>query len=269
MNRAQTLMAKTPFHTSSHASLHRRSFSTLWLATCAIALALFNPVASAQTHWSYSGGTGPLHWAELSPEHQACAGSNQSPVDLNHFVEADLAPIRFSYDQSATEVVNNGHTVQVKSAGDSKIILDGRAYRLWQFHFHAPSEHHINGVSFPMEMHLVHVAADGDLAVVGVMFTVGADNAVLAEVWDNVSRRVDEKKVFDSPLAPADLLPKDRDYYRLNGSLTTPPCTEGVIWLVMKQPAAASQEQITALAEMLDSPNNRPVQPLNARVVLR
>ena len=259
-------MTKT---TSFDCNPSRSSFSTTWLTACAIAIALFDTVASAQTHWSYIGGTGPLHWAELSPEYRACAGSNQSPVDLVRFVEADLAPIRFSYDRSATEIVNNGHTVQVKSAGDSKIILDGRRYRLWQFHFHVPSENRINGVAFPMEVHLVHVADDGDLAVIAVMFKAGEDNAMLAQAWKDVPRRVDQQQVLDSPLAPADLLPKDRDYYRFNGSLTTPPCTEGVIWLVMKQPSSASQEQITALAEMLNGPNNRPVQPLNARVVLR
>ena len=236
---------------------------------CGLAIALLGAVAGAQTHWGYSGGAGPLHWAELSPEYQACAGSNQSPVDLTHFVEADLAPITFSYGQSATEVVNNGHTVQVRSAGESEIILDGRAYRLLQFHFHAPSEHRVDGVAFPMEMHLVHAAPDGDLAVVAVMFTAGEGDSVLAELWQNVPRRVGENHVLASPLAPAALLPDDRDYYRLNGSLTTPPCTEGVTWLVMKQPLSASTEQITALSELLAGPNNRPVQPLNARVVLR
>ena len=143
------------------------------------------------------------------------------------------------------------------------------AYRLLQFHFHAPSEHRVDGVAFPMEMHLVHAAPDGDLAVVAVMFTAGEGDSVLAELWQNVPRRVGENHVLASPLAPAALLPDDRDYYRLNGSLTTPPCTEGVTWLVMKQPLSASTEQITALSELLAGPNNRPVQPLNARVVLR
>ena len=242
----------------------------MWQVACGLAIALLGTVAGAQTHWGYSGGTGPLHWAELSPEYQACAGSNQSPVDLTQFVEADLAPITFSYGRrSATEVVNNGHTVQVRSTGDSEIILDGRAYRLLQFHFHAPSEHRVDGVAFPMEMHLVHAAPDGDLAVVAVMFTAGEGDSVLAELWQNVPGRVGENHVLASPLAPAALLPKDRDYYRLNGSLTTPPCTEGVTWLVMKQPLSASSQQITALLELLAGPNNRPVQPLNARVVLR
>ena len=250
-------------------SLKVRSSSS-WSATrrgaCVIACLLTGAVAAGQAHWGYSGEAGAAHWAELSP---ACAGSNQSPVDLARFAEADLPPIQFSYAASVIDVVNNGHTVQVASAPGSQITIDGRIYRLLQVHFHAPSEHHINGASFPLEAHLVHAAENGDLAVVGVMYEAGDANGVLAETLGNVPGAVNEKHEFSAPLAPADLLPAERDYYRLNGSLTTPPCTEGVLWLVMKQPMAASPAQIDTLAKMLPEPNNRPLQPLNARIVLR
>ena len=233
-----------------------------------LALALIGAVAMGESRWSYSGEAGPPNWAELSPEYAACAGVNQSPVDLAAFVEADLAPIEFSYAQSGTAILNNGHTVQVESGDGSAIILDGRVYRLLQFHFHAPSENHIEGVEFPMEVHFVHVGPEGGLAVIAVMFAAGEHNAALAQSWRHMPS-ADERHVFDAPIAPADLLPEARDYYRFNGSLTTPPCTEGVIWLVMKAPTSASSEQIAAFADALHGPNNRPVQPRNARVVLR
>ena len=234
-----------------------------------IACLLAGILTHAQEHWGYAGDTGPLRWAELSAAYRACAGSNQSPVDLARFAEADLAPIQFNYAASGIEVVNNGHTVQVTSAAGSQITANGRVYSLRQFHFHAPSEHHVNGDSFPMEAHLVHAAADGALAVVAVLFRAGDANAMLADTLKNVPGSVDEAHVFRSPLAPAGLLPANRDYYRLNGSLTTPPCTEGVLWLVLKQPAYASPAQIEAFTKMLPGPNNRPLQPLNARIVLR
>ena len=243
--------------------------SALWQGAWAIACVLGGIVPHAQEHWGYAGDTGPLRWAELSAAYRACAGSNQSPVDLARFAEADLAPIQFDYAASGVEVVNNGHTVQVTSAAGSQLTVDGRVYRLRQFHFHAPSEHRVNGESFPMEAHLVHTAADGALAVVAVLFSAGDASAALAGTLKNVPASANETHVFRSPLAPADLLPANRDYYRLNGSLTTPPCTEGVLWLVLKQPALASPAQIEALTKLLPGPNNRPLQPLNARIVLR
>ena len=236
----------------------------------ALACALAGAVAHGQGHWGYAGETGPERWAELSPDYLACTGSNQSPVNLDRFAEAELKPIQFDYAATGIEVVNNGHTVQVNSAEGSQITVDGRVYGLKQLHFHAPSEHHINGEAFPLEAHFVHAAAEGDLAVVALMFNAGdATNAALAETLGNAPERVHAAHVPSAPLALADLLPANRDHYRLNGSLTTPPCTEGVLWLVLKQPALASVAQIEALAKTLAGPNNRPLQPLNARIVLR
>ena len=233
-----------------------------------LALALTGAVAMGETRWSYSGDAGPPNWAELAPEYAACAGANQSPLDLADFVDADLPPIDFRYARSGTAIVNNGHTVQVESGDGSEITLDGRVYRLLQFHFHAPSENRIEGVEFPMEVHFVHVGPDGGLAVIAVMFAAGEHNAALAQSWRHMPG-TGEEHVFDAPIDPAALLPEARDYYRFNGSLTTPPCTEGVIWLVMKAPTSASSEQIAAFADALRGPNNRPVQPRNARLVLR
>ena len=228
-------------------------------------LAMLSTAAAGEARWSYSGDTGPSHWAQLSPSYAACAGANQSPLDLAEFVDADLPPI----DISGVAIVNNGHAVQIENANGSGIGIDGRVYRLLQIHFHAPSENRIHGTEFSIEAHFVHLGPDGDLAVVAVMFLAGDHNAALAQAWKHLPRRTDEKHVFDPPIAPAALLPEVRDYYRFNGSLTTPPCTEGMVWLVMKAPVSASTEQIAALAETLRGPNNRPVQPRNARVVLR
>ena len=241
--------------------------SPLWVVLGA--LALFSPEAHGESRWGYSGEIGPPHWAGISSDYAACAGANQSPLDLADFVEAELPAIDISYARSGVAILNNGHTVQVENAGGSEISINGRVYRLLQFHFHAPSENRIDGVEFPIEAHLVHVGPDGDLAVIAVMFAAGEHNAALAQAWNHMPPRPGEKHVFDPPIAPAALLPEDRDYYRFNGSLTTPPCTEGVMWLVMKATMSASADQIAALAKALGGPNNRPLQPPNARVVLR
>lgn len=219
--------------------------------------------------WGYTGDIGPEHWAELSPQYRACAGKNQAPINLTGFTEADLQPIRFDYRAGGNEILNNGHTVQVQYAADSSIAVDGRTFALKQFHFHAPSENHINGRSFPMEAHLVHADKDGHLAVIAVMFTHGEANKGLAEAWAKMPQHAGDKHALPSPVAAADILPANRDHYRFNGSLTTPPCTEGVRWLVMKEPVPASAEQIERFARVMHHPNNRPIQATNARAVLR
>lgn len=220
------------------------------------------------THWDYSGEAGPENWAKLTPEFGACAGKNQAPVDLNGFVEADLAPLKLSYVAGASKVVNDGHTVQVVYEPGSHLTLDGNEYDLLQFHFHMPSENHIEGQSYPLEGHLVHADKDGNLAVIALMFKAGEPNAALARLWDTPPQ-VGQTQQITPMAAVTDLLPTHLDYYRFSGSLTTPPCTEGVRWLVLKQPVVASKEQIGALTAAVGHANNRPLQPLNARVVLQ
>jgi len=159
--------------------------------------------------------------------------------------------------------------VQVNAAPGSAIEVDGATFELRQFHFHAPSENLIDGKSFPLEAHLVHADKDGNLAVVAVMFDQGDANKALAAAWPQMPLHGGEKAALNLPVAPLELLPADRDYYRFNGSLTTPPCTEGVRWLVMKHAVSASAEQIAQFKHVMHHPNSRPVQAVNARPVLK
>ena len=235
----------------------------------AFMLLLSNAVFSAEgVHWEYSGEAGPDNWAKLSPEFGACNGKNQSPINLAGFIEAELEQITFNYKAGTSEVLNNGHTVQINAVPGSSISIDGIQFDLKQFHFHAPSENLINGKSYPMEAHLVHADKDGNLAVVAVMFTEGEINKGLEKAWGQMPE-AGMKQALASSISPTEILPPHRNYYRFNGSLTTPPCSEGVRWLVMKHSISASKEQIEKFAHVMHHPNNRPVQQVNARPVLK
>lgn len=213
---------------------------------------------------------GPEHWGELDPKFSACSeGRNQSPIDLSGMIESDLAPITFSYMPGGDEVLNNGHAIQVNYKPGSAITVDGHTFELKQFHFHSPSENTIEGRSFPMEAHFVHADRDGNLAVVALMFEKGMMNKELEKAWAGMPMMAGDKKTPSGTMDAAALLPMDRDYYRFNGSLTTPPCSEGVRWLVLKHFAPVSGEQIEKFVHAMHHPNNRPVQPVNARPVLK
>lgn len=231
---------------------------------------LLCPAAFAATvHWEYSGEAGPAKWASLTPEYGQCAGSNQSPVNLSGLVKAELAPLQFHYLAGGHSVTNNGHTVQVDDAPGSSLELDGMHFELKQFHFHAPSENLIEGKSYPLEGHLVHANDQGELAVVAVMFEPGKANGALSQVWQSLPAKAGEHHQLKEAVSAEPLLPAKRDYYRFSGSLTTPPCSEGVRWLVMKEPMQVSQAQIDAFKAVMHHPNNRPVQPLHGRLVLQ
>ena len=235
----------------------------------AVGILLLSSSAFAGAHWEYSGETGPGSWAMLSPDYAACDGNNQSPINLTGFIEAELTPIMFNYNAGSSEILNNGHTVQVNAVVGSSISIDGVQFDLKQFHFHAPSENLIDGESFPIEAHLVHADKNGNLAVVAVMFTEGKASTLLEKAWAQMPHMAGEKIALTSAILPADILPKYRNYYRFNGSLTTPPCSEGVRWLVMKHAVTASKHQIEQFTHVMHHPNNRPVQPVNARPVLK
>lgn len=240
------------------------------VAIAIVILASGAAYAGSETHWGYSGQNGPEHWGELSPEFTTCStGQNQSPINLAGLVEADLEPLEINYQVGGKDSLNNGHTVQVNFASGSKISVDGHEFELKQYHFHTPSENQINGKSYPMEAHLVHADKDGNLAVIAVMFIEGKANKSLAQALTHVPEKVGDKYSLSSSVTAEGILPPNRDYYRFNGSLTTPPCSEGVWWLVMKEPVTASKAQIEKLAHVMHRPNNRPVQAVNARPVLQ
>lgn len=222
-----------------------------------------------KAHWTYSGEAGAAHWGKLSPAFKACGlGRNQSPINLTGFIESDLKPLEMHYKAGGTKVINNSHTIQVSYKKGSSLKVGGHSYELKQFHFHAPSENRINGKSYAMEGHLVHADKAGNLAVVAIMFEEGAANPLLAQAWSAMPKKPGVKALAKA-VSVAGILPKDRDYYRFNGSLTTPPCSEGVLWLVMKKPMTASKEQIEQFSHVMHHANNRPIQKLNARAVLQ
>jgi len=223
-------------------------------------------------HWSYEGNEGPEHWGDLSPEFEACSkGKNQTPIDITGEVKANIAPIKFNYTTAGSEIFNNGHTVQINVAPGSSITVDGTEFNLKQLHFHTPSENHVHGKSFAMEMHLVHADKNGNLAVVGVMMEEGKENATLAQLWKQMpytKSEKDEKIPLNASVNPSGLLPSSHHYYRFTGSLTTPPCSEGVLWLVMKDPISVSKAQVEEFAKAVHKRDARPLQPLGARVII-
>ena len=239
-----------------------------------LAAALLSACAStaptAHPSWGYTGAGAPEHWAQLSGDYSACKGKNQSPINLTGFLKAELEPLKPTYVAGGQEILNNGHTIQVNFTPGSQLMVDGTAFELKQFHLHAPSENHINGKSFPMENHLVHADKDGNLTVLAIMYEEGEENAALAKFWAQSPKKGGDKAALAAPVDAASLLPAQLDYYRFNGSLTTPPCSEGVRWLVLKQPVTASKAQIAAFTSAIGGGhNNRPVQPVNARPVLQ
>lgn len=226
-------------------------------------------LAQEGVHWSYEGESGPEHWGELSPDFAACAkGLEQSPVDIPANAPLNPADITFSYKPSAVNIFNNGHTVQVNYDAGSSIMLNGVQYDLLQFHFHAASEHAIGGQHQPLEIHFVHRNAQGGLAVVGVLLQPGAENSAYAPIFQNIPQQAGQPAAVVGASVDANaMLPSQKGYWRYDGSLTTPPCTEGVKWLVMNTPVAVSDAQIAAFTTLFPH-NERPVQPFNSRTFL-
>ncbi|MFT3817291.1 MAG: carbonic anhydrase family protein [Rubrivivax sp.] len=218
-------------------------------------------------HWSYAGEGGPAAWGGLKPEFQLCSvGQRQSPIDVRGGIAVDLEPVQFDYRASGFNVVDNGHTVQVNIGGGNSIQVGGRRYELVQFHFHRPSEERINGRQYDMSLHLVHKDPEGRLAVVGLLLERGAPQPVVQSVWNNLPLEKGMEQMASASLDLNGLLPADRGYYTYMGSLTTPPCSEGVLWMVMRQPVPVSQAQIDIFARLYPM-NARPVQQASGRLI--
>ncbi|WP_284645778.1 carbonic anhydrase [Paenibacillus silviterrae] len=252
------------------------SLSLLFFASqSAAAIAPVSPRAEAPpaTRWSYEGVTGPAHWGKLDPAFAVCAnGKEQSPISIDPQKVTKLKnkeSIQYHYQRTLFTVMNNGHTVQANDpSGSNSIVLEGQPYKLLQMHFHKPSEHEINRKPYMMEGHLVHQNAEGKLAVVGFLIEAGKTNEELAEMWNKLPKQQTESDIkLEREIDLSRLLPEDRTSYLYNGSLTTPPCTEGVRWILLKQPIQMSKEQIEAFGAIFPD-NHRPVQPLNQRKVI-
>lgn len=249
--------------------MHRRTFLGAAAAVCACpsCLAVAAESHGHTPHWGYSGKTAPEAWGRLSPEYAACgAGREQSPINLTRAIPAVTGNPVVQWGETPLRVLNNGHTIQVDVTPGSSTILDGEVFQLLQFHFHHPSEHTVDGVHYPLEAHFVHRGATG-LAVLGVMFVEGPAHPTLGAIWDLMPPLPGSARDADASIAPVQLLPNDPTSWRYAGSLTTPPCSEVVSWVVFRQPVTASPQQLQAFAALF--PNNaRPVQPLNRRKLL-
>jgi carbonic anhydrase len=217
--------------------------------------------------WSYDGKAGPSAWGNLKPEFATCtSGARQSPIDITDGIKVELDPVQFDYRPTGFRVIDNGHTVQVNVAPGNTIEVTGKRYELTQFHFHRPSEERINGKPFDMVAHLVHRSVDGRLAVVAVLLERGSAQAVVQTVWNNLPLEKGDEVTAKGALDLNALLPSDRRYYTYMGSLTTPPCSEGVLWMVMKSPVEISPEQL-AIFSRLYPMNARPIQASSGRLI--
>lgn len=227
------------------------------------------PTRAEDKDWGYVGEEGPDNWYRLDPEYRVCReGKNQAPINIVPAVDVDLPPLELSYIVGGTEIVNNGHSLQIDFPAGNTLRASGLEFALQQVHFHAPSENHLNGTAYPFEAHFVHQDAAGNLAVPAVFYVEGTGNAAFAELWKHIPAQEDEKQALPGGFAPQSILPDGRDYIYFNGSLTTPPCTEGVRWYVLKDVETISREQVETFVRVMHHPNNRPLQAVNARVIV-
>ena len=225
----------------------------------------------SKVYWGYIGKEGPKNWAELSPEFSSCKlGKSQSPINIeSSAIGADLPGLEINYQDSPLKIINNGHTIQVNYQPGSVLKMEGESYELLQFHFHHPSEHKIDNESFPMELHLVHQNNQGAFAVLGVLIKQGKENKALESIWKSITYAPRDKEISsDATINASDLLPTDMSSYRYHGSLTTPPCSENVHWIVLQKPVEVSNLQLQTFAEVFPM-NARPIQSLNRRFLLR
>lgn len=227
------------------------------------------PAPHDQGHWTYEGASGPTNWGALSPEFAICStGTSQSPIDISHVQFTNLAPLQVNYEDVPLQVENNGHTLQVNYPAGSTLTIGDSQYELVQFHFHSPSEHTLGGHAFDMVAHLVHKNATGGLAVIAAMLKVGNEHGLVKTIWENAPAPDARGNNGGIIINAGAMLPREVSrYFHYSGSLTTPPCAEGVQWFVLANPSEVSQEQVARFREWFPL-STRPVQPVNGRPVL-
>ena len=249
-------------------AMHRRAAlkMSVGLALCPLCA---RTTFAAESHWSYEGQTGPDNWGALDAASRTCStGSQESPLDLTDAIDAPQAPLIVSWPKGPDTIVNNGHTIQLNFTANDTLAVGSRRYGLVQFHFHHPSEHTIEGMRFPMEAHFVHRNDAGVLAVIGVLMTTGKPNAAFAKLVATMPTVENAPDKVDAGIDCNALLPAKRDYYFYEGSLTTPPCSEVVNWLLLTDPIEVDAADVASFAKLYPM-NARPVQKSNRRFVLR
>ncbi len=226
-----------------------------------------NPAAHMHVHWAYEGEGAPANWGKLRNEYAACGtGQRQSPIDIREGIKVSLEAIRFEYKSTQFRIVDNGHTLQVTVGEGMAMHVMGKRYELIQLHFHRPAEERVNGKVYDMVVHLVHKNDEGQLAVIAVLLEKGSEHPLIQTLWNNMPLEKDMEVTPAEAIDLMKLLPEIRSYWTYMGSLTTPPCTEGVLWMVMKQPLQVSAEQIAIFSRLYRN-NARPVQPPNGRLI--
>jgi carbonic anhydrase len=224
--------------------------------------------AEESHHWSYEGATGPEKWGGLDAADAPCsAGDQQSPIDITGAISARQPPLKLSWSKRPDTIINNGHTIQLNFAGGNTLRVGDRSYGLTQFHFHHPSEHRVDGKEFAMEAHFVHAAENGGLAVLGVFIVPGKTNAVFSKIVSTMPEEEGPPVAAAPAIDPHRLLPEQRTFYHYEGSLTTPPCSQTVDWLVLTHPIEAAEAHIARFAKLYPM-NARPVQKLDRRFIL-
>lgn len=246
--------------------MHFYRFTTTLLTACLM------PLTTLAASWGYIGEIGPARWGEISKAYATCqTGINQSPIDIQTTTTSKLGlpALNMQYFDGPTRFRSINHTLQatMSSYTSNSIEIDETLYYLKQFDFHAPNEHTLNGKTYPLELQLVHKNQHGDIAIVAVMFDVDEPNQAIQNLWESFPAMEDSSMPIFSPVNINQLLPDNKTYWRYRGSLTTPPCTEGVTWAVLKTPVALSAEQLDKFHYTVGPANNRPLQPLNERKI--
>ena len=248
--------------------MHRRQALKLFAGIALCPLCASTSFAEESHHWTYDGATGPEKWGGLDAADAPCAtGDQQSPIDITGAISARQPPLKISWGKRPDTIVNNGHTIQLNAAAGDTLHVGDRSYGLTQFHLHHPSEHRVDGKAFAMEAHFVHTDGNGGLAVIGVFIVPGKANAVFNKIVSTMPEEEGPPIPADPAINPNGLLPAQRAYYHYEGSLTTPPCSQTVDWLVFAHHIEAAEADIARFAKLYPM-NARPLQKLDRRFIL-